>query len=97
MRSLPRPATFRARRTEKSRDRNPPTKQGRRSRRDTNELRASSAQLRANLFKDSSTRLFFKSLTTLAVVPRCGQAMSDSRADFFRMERFASLKRYSGQ
>ena len=42
----PRPATVRAPRTEKIRDRNPPTKQGRRSRRDTNELRASSAQLR---------------------------------------------------
>src|SRR5438876_10771972 len=64
MRSRPRRATVHARRFEKNRDRSPPTRQGRWSRRDTNELRASCAADSTNLFKDTSTRCVHESLTT---------------------------------
>src|SRR6185436_7633117 len=94
MRPRPRPAMVRARRIEKIRGRSPPTKQGRRSRRDTNELRASWRHVR---------RIYLRTLQRVdftIYLPRCrrrpavGKTGKDSDADFLGRERFASLKRY---
>src|SRR5258708_7649911 len=94
MRPRPRHATVHVRRTEKSRARNPLAIQGRRSRRDTNELRASSAHVRPIYLRTLQRVDFTNFLPCWRERTACGDPGSDSNAGFFRRERFASLKRY---
>src|ERR1700704_4234683 len=49
-----------------------------------------------NLFKDSSTRCFYESLTTSGAVLMPEQSGINSRADFFRPERFATFRVKAG-
>src|SRR6267143_1462090 len=49
-----------------------------------------------NLFKDSSTRCFHESLTKSAAVLMPEQSGINSRADFFRPERFATFRVKAG-
>src|ERR1700694_4322652 len=65
MRPRPRHAMVHVRRTEKARARNPPAIQGRSSRRDTNELRASSAHVR-RIYLRTLQRVDF-----MNYLPRC--------------------------
>src|SRR6266852_2932145 len=94
MRPRPRHATVRARRIEKTRVHNPSTIQGRRSRRDTNELRASSAHVRRIYLRTLQRVDFTSFLPRWQAPPAVGKSGMDSNADFLRPERFASLLRY---
>src|SRR3954451_662726 len=92
MRPRPRPATVHVPRNEKSRARNPLAIQGRRSRRDTNELRASSAHVQRIYLRTLQRVDFTNYLPRWWERAVCGDPRNDSNTDFFRRERFVSLR-----
>src|ERR1700737_3704264 len=83
MRPRPRPATVRARRTERIRARNPQAKQGRRSRRGTSELHAPSPQLRRIFLRTLQRVDFTNYLPCRAVRPAVGRSGWTATLTFF--------------